>query len=139
VYTGDSNEYLFLTLHNGKKHADKITVGEKIIWLNFRNNCTATRTAPTRISISSQTRLYRTCVGKRSLKFTGKETISLRSIFSQMLQTRVSRNKKPCKTKKKGLEKHYQLLIDLTPRDHKLTCLDIEVEGLIKNSSAVSS
>jgi hypothetical protein len=49
------------------------------------------------------------------------------------------RNKRPCKTKKKGLEEHYQLLIDLTPRDHKLTYLDIEVDALVKNSSAVSS
>ena len=39
---------------------------------------------------------------------------------------------------KKGLEEHYQLLIDLTPRDHKLTYLDIEVDALVKNSSAVS-
>ncbi|MEI6293754.1 MAG: hypothetical protein WCP36_08720, partial [Methanomicrobiales archaeon] len=27
---------------------------------------------------------------------------------------------------KKGLEERYQLLIELTPRDHKLTYLDIE-------------
>jgi predicted RNase H-like HicB family nuclease len=40
---------------------------------------------------------------------------------------------------KKGLEEHYQLLIELTPRDHKLTYLDIEVDNLVKNSSAVSS
>ena len=40
---------------------------------------------------------------------------------------------------KKGLEEHYQLLIDLTPRDHKLTYLDREVDAHIKNSSAVSS
>ena len=40
---------------------------------------------------------------------------------------------------KKGLEEHYQLLIELTPRDHKLTDLDREVDALIKNSSAVSS
>jgi hypothetical protein len=56
-----------------------------------------------------------------------------------MVQIRVLRNKKPCKTKKKGLEEHYQLLIELTPCDHKLTCLDIEVDALVKNSSAVSS
>ena len=49
------------------------------------------------------------------------------------------RNKRLCKTKKKGLEEHYQLLIELTPREHKLTCLDIEVDVLVKNSSAVSS
>ena len=40
---------------------------------------------------------------------------------------------------KLGLEEHYQLLIELTPRDHKLTYLDIEVDNLVKNSSAVSS
>lgn len=40
---------------------------------------------------------------------------------------------------KKGLEEHYQLLIELTPRDHKLTYLDIEVDSLVKNSSAVGS
>lgn len=40
---------------------------------------------------------------------------------------------------KEGLEEHYQLLIELTPRDHKLTYLDIEVDNLVKNSSAVSS
>ncbi len=40
---------------------------------------------------------------------------------------------------KKGLEEHYELLIELTPRDHKLTYLDIEVDNLVKNSSAVSS
>ncbi len=40
---------------------------------------------------------------------------------------------------KKGLEEHYQLLIELTPRDHKLTHLDIEVDNLVKNSPAVSS
>ena len=56
-----------------------------------------------------------------------------------MLQIRVLRNKRPCKTKKKGLEEHYQLLIDLTPRDHKLTYLDREVDALVKKSSAVSS
>jgi predicted RNase H-like HicB family nuclease len=40
---------------------------------------------------------------------------------------------------KKGLEEHYHLLIELTPRDHKLTYLDIEVDNLVKNSSPVSS
>jgi len=40
---------------------------------------------------------------------------------------------------KKGLEVHYQLLVDLIPQDHKLTYLDIEVDNLVKNSSAVSS
>jgi hypothetical protein len=55
-----------------------------------------------------------------------------------MLQIRVLQNTRLSKTKKKGLEEHYQLLIELTPRDHKLTCLDIEVDARIKNSSAVS-
>lgn len=40
---------------------------------------------------------------------------------------------------KKGLEEHYQLLIELTPQDHKLTYLDIEVDHFVENSSAVSS
>ena len=40
---------------------------------------------------------------------------------------------------KKGLEEHYQLLIKLTPRDHKLTYLDIEVDNLVENTPAVSS
>jgi len=40
---------------------------------------------------------------------------------------------------KKGLEEHYQLLIELTPRDHKLTYLDIEVDNLVKNSPVVGS
>jgi len=40
---------------------------------------------------------------------------------------------------KKGLEAHYQLLIELTPRDHKLTYLDIEVDNLVKNSPVVGS
>jgi predicted RNase H-like HicB family nuclease len=40
---------------------------------------------------------------------------------------------------KKGLEEHYQLLIELTPRNYKLSYLDIEVDNLVKNSSAVSS
>jgi len=56
-----------------------------------------------------------------------------------MVQIWILRNKKPCKTKKKGLEEYYQLLIELTPRDHKLTNPDIEVDALVKNSSAVSS
>jgi len=40
---------------------------------------------------------------------------------------------------KKGLEERYQLLIELTPRDHKLTYLDIEVDNLVKNSPVVGS
>jgi len=40
---------------------------------------------------------------------------------------------------KKGLEEYYHLLIELSPSNHKLTYLDIEVDNLVKNSSAVSS
>ena len=39
----------------------------------------------------------------------------------------------------KGLEEHYPLLIELTPGNHKLTYIDIEVDTLVQNSSAVSS
>lgn len=39
----------------------------------------------------------------------------------------------------KGLEKHYPLLIELTPGNHNLTYIDIEVDTLVQNSSAVSS
>jgi predicted RNase H-like HicB family nuclease len=41
------------------------------------------------------------------------------------------------KNLKLGLEEHYQLLIKLLPRGHKLTYLDIEVDSLAKNSSVV--
>jgi hypothetical protein len=34
--------------------------------------------------------------------------------------------------KKKCLKEHYQLLIEFTPRDHKLNYLDIEVDALFK-------
>jgi predicted RNase H-like HicB family nuclease len=40
---------------------------------------------------------------------------------------------------KKGLEEHYQILIELTPRDRKLTYLDIDVDNFVKNTSALSS
>jgi predicted RNase H-like HicB family nuclease len=40
---------------------------------------------------------------------------------------------------KTGLEKHYEILIGLIPRGHKLSYLDIEVDNLDKNSPAVSS
>jgi hypothetical protein len=39
----------------------------------------------------------------------------------------------------KGLEEHSHLLIGTTPSNHKLTCLDIEADTLVKNSSAVGS
>jgi predicted RNase H-like HicB family nuclease len=41
------------------------------------------------------------------------------------------------KNLKLGLEEHYQLLIELLPRGHKLTYLDIEVDPLAKNSSVI--
>jgi predicted RNase H-like HicB family nuclease len=50
-----------------------------------------------------------------------------------------SSEKEAVQNLKKGLEEHYQILIELTPSNHKLTYLDIEVESLVKNSSAVSS
>lgn len=31
---------------------------------------------------------------------------------------------------KKGLKEHYQILIELAPRDHKLTCLDSVVQKI---------
>ena len=40
---------------------------------------------------------------------------------------------------KKGLEEHYKLLIELSPRDHKLTYIDIEVDNLVKNSASILS
>jgi short-subunit dehydrogenase len=55
-----------------------------------------------------------------------------------MSQIKVLRNKEALKNLKKGLEEHYHLLIELIPRDHKLTFLDSEVDSIIKNSSAVS-
>ena len=40
---------------------------------------------------------------------------------------------------KSGLEEHYRLLIELAPRNHKLTYLDIEVDNFVENTSTVSS
>ena len=34
---------------------------------------------------------------------------------------------------KKGLEEHYQIIIELAPREHKLSFLDIEVEKFFGN------
>jgi hypothetical protein len=56
-----------------------------------------------------------------------------------MVLIRVFSEQEALQNLKKGLEEHYQLLIELTPRDHKLTYLDSEVAALVKNSSAVSS
>ena len=39
---------------------------------------------------------------------------------------------------KKGLEEHYGILIELTPKDRKLTFIDIEVEKYVKASRRVS-
>ncbi len=39
---------------------------------------------------------------------------------------------------KKGLEEHYQILMQLAPKGGKLTLLDIEVEKYAKTSSSVS-
>ncbi|RPI38619.1 MAG: type II toxin-antitoxin system HicB family antitoxin [Methanoregulaceae archaeon] len=50
-----------------------------------------------------------------------------------------SSEKEAVQNLKKGLEEHYQILIELTPSNHKLTYLDIDVDSLVKNSSAVSS
>jgi len=40
---------------------------------------------------------------------------------------------------KKGLLEHYRLLIELSPKEHKLTYIDIEVDTLVKNSASVIS
>ena len=39
---------------------------------------------------------------------------------------------------KKGLEKHYQVLLDLAPKGRKLSFLDIEVERLAQASGNLS-
>ncbi len=39
---------------------------------------------------------------------------------------------------KKGLEGHYQVLLELAPKGRKLSFLDIEVEGLAKASGNIS-
>ena len=39
---------------------------------------------------------------------------------------------------KKGLEEHYQILMELSPKDRKLSFLDIEVEKYVKASRPVS-
>ena len=39
---------------------------------------------------------------------------------------------------KKGLEEHYQILMELSPKDRKLSFLDIEVEKYAKASRSVS-
>ncbi|MDW7728165.1 MAG: hypothetical protein SCH70_13880 [Candidatus Methanoperedens sp.] len=39
---------------------------------------------------------------------------------------------------KKGLEEHYQILMELAPKDQKISFLDIEVEKYVQASSPVS-
>jgi len=39
---------------------------------------------------------------------------------------------------KKGLEEHYQILLELAPKGRKLSFLDIDVEGLAEASGNVS-
>ena len=39
---------------------------------------------------------------------------------------------------KKGLEEHYQILMELSPKEHKTSFLNIEVEKYLKTPSTVS-
>jgi predicted RNase H-like HicB family nuclease len=39
---------------------------------------------------------------------------------------------------KKGLEEHYRILMELTPKDRKLSLIDIEVEKYVKASRPIS-
>ena len=39
---------------------------------------------------------------------------------------------------KKGLEEHYQILMELAPKDQKFSFLDIEVEKYAKTSGSLS-
>ncbi|MHC1594488.1 MAG: hypothetical protein ACXQT2_04175 [Methanotrichaceae archaeon] len=41
------------------------------------------------------------------------------------------------KNLKKGLEEHYQILMELAPKDHKISFLDIEVEKYVQTSSSI--
>ncbi|MCK5561651.1 MAG: hypothetical protein KAJ51_13695 [Thermoplasmata archaeon] len=40
---------------------------------------------------------------------------------------------------KKGLEEHYQILMEMAPRGSKTALIEIEVEKYVKTSSALSS
>lgn len=42
------------------------------------------------------------------------------------------------KNLKKGLEEHYQILMELSPKDRKISFLDIEVENYAKTSRPIS-
>jgi len=39
---------------------------------------------------------------------------------------------------KKGLEEHYQILMEMTPKDSKTSFIDIEVEKYVKTPGALS-
>lgn len=39
---------------------------------------------------------------------------------------------------KKGLEEHYQILMELAPKDNKISFLDIGVEKYVKTSGSLS-
>ena len=41
------------------------------------------------------------------------------------------------KNLKKGLEEHYQILMELAPKDYKIVFLDIEVEKYIQTSRSI--
>ncbi|MEA2045502.1 MAG: type II toxin-antitoxin system HicB family antitoxin [Euryarchaeota archaeon] len=41
------------------------------------------------------------------------------------------------KNLKKGLEEHYQILMELAPKDHKISFLDIDVEKYVQTSSSI--
>jgi len=42
------------------------------------------------------------------------------------------------KNLKKGLEEHYQILMELAPMDRKISFLDIEIEKYAQTSSSIS-
>ncbi len=41
------------------------------------------------------------------------------------------------KNLKKGLEEHYQILMELAPKDHNISFLDIEVEKYVQTSRPI--
>ncbi len=41
------------------------------------------------------------------------------------------------KNLKKGLEEHYQILMELAPKDYKIVFLDIEVEKYVQTSRSI--
>jgi len=72
------------------------------------------------------------------LKSARKENISWPWIACEWCRPGII-EKESVQNLKKGLEEHYPLLIELTPGNHNLTCLVIEVDSPVKNSSVVSS